>query len=160
LHNTKTQDLGQIFSYSGVQSAVWLYTGAVTVLWVHLLSDAPWLADMAEKIAQLTMHPGIFFLALSVLVSAACYLIGPVAAVLLSAVLLQPLATAIHIESLQLCAVLMMNVVVVKIYQVNGAELSTRYPGFQRRRALLLTLIILLLVAAFPLLTLRLSWYI
>lgn len=160
LRDTKTQELGQIFSYSAAQSAVWLYTGAVTVLWAHLLSDAPWLADMAEKIAQLTLHPGIFLLALSVLVSAACYLIGPVAAVLLSSVLLQPIASAINIQSLQLCAVLMMNVVIVKIYQINSAEIATRYPGFQRRRALLLTFIILLLVALFPLLTLRLSWYI
>jgi hypothetical protein len=160
LRNTKIQDLGQIFSYSAAQSAVWLYTGAVAVLWVHLLSDAPWLADLAQKIAQLKLHPGLFLLALSLLVSAACYLIGPVAAVLLSAVLLQPLATAIRIESLQLGAVLMMNVVVVKIFQISDAELLTRYPRFQRRRALMLTLIILALVALFPQITFRFSLYI
>jgi hypothetical protein len=160
LRNTKTADLGQIFSYSAVQSAIWLYTGAVAILWVHLLSDAYWLADLVEKVAQLKLHPGLFLLALSLPVSAACYFIGPVAAVLLSSVLLQPIATAVNIQSLQLCAVLMMNVVVVKVFQIKDAEVSARYPGFKRRRALLLTLIILAWVALSPQLTLRLSSYI
>ncbi|MGB8337639.1 MAG: hypothetical protein WCE43_02060 [Burkholderiales bacterium] len=156
-----SQELPQIFSYSAVQSAAWLFTAAAVMLCVRLLGDAsmlevPWVKQGVGILQFLKIAPGWLLMAISIPVCLACYFIGPIAAILLAAFLLLPIAAAAGIAPLQLGAILLISLVLVKVIQVGRAGDQMLYPRFDRRRAIFLILIVLSLVAFMPKLSLLL----
>jgi TRAP-type C4-dicarboxylate transport system permease large subunit len=160
-HRVDSKELAHIFSYSAVQSAGWLFTGAATMLWVRLLGDASlndmaWLADVAGKIHLLRIEPGLILLGLSIPVGAASYFIGPIAAILISSSLLLPQAASLGLDPMQTGVILLMSVALVKVIQTNRAGAQMAYAHFKRNHALLLMLLVVVLVAFMPKLSLRL----
>jgi TRAP-type C4-dicarboxylate transport system permease large subunit len=111
----KPAELPQIFSYSAQQSAIWLFTAAVVMLWVRLLGEVNLLDSAWLK--QLNLPNGWILLAISIPVSVACYYIGPIAAILLSTTIFLPLASAIGISPMQLGVILLINLALIKIVQ-------------------------------------------
>ena len=154
---TGKNELAQLVTYSAVQSAGWLFTGAATMLWVRLLGEdsfipGAWLAGMSG----IMMMPGVLLLCLSVPVCVACYLIGPIAAILLAAALLLPLSGTIGLQPIQLGVILLISLALVKVLQTNRTGAQIYYPSFKRNHALLLMLLVLVLVAFIPALSQRL----
>jgi hypothetical protein len=154
---TGKNELAQIVTYSAVQSAGWLFTGAATMLWVRLLGDVSlvpgaWLTDKTG----IMMMPGVLLLCLSVPVCAACYLIGPIAAILIASALLLPVAGTTDLQPIQLGVILLLSLALVKVLQTNRTGAPIYYPSFKRNHALLLMLLVLLLVAFMPALSQRL----
>jgi TRAP-type transport system large permease protein len=158
-----SKELARLFSYSAIQSAGWLFTGAAAMLWVRLLGDTSLidmtsLSDAAGKIHQLKIQPGLILLGLSVPVCAACYFIGPIAAILITSSLLLPLAATLGLEPMQSGVMLLISLALVKVFQTNRADKQMVYAHFNRNHALLLMLIVLAMVAFMPKLSLRLPF--
>lgn len=152
----KKTELVQIFSYSAVQSAAWLFTGAAAMLWVHLLVvDAQWLGEVASHVQALSIPPALILLGLSVPVCMACYFIGPIAAILFAAALLLPLTVSLGVNPMQTGVIFLLSLALVKVFQTNRADGQMVYPHFNRDHALVQMLIVLVLVALIPALSLR-----
>jgi TRAP-type C4-dicarboxylate transport system permease large subunit len=157
----KPSEVLRIFAYSAEQSAGWMFTGATVILWVRLIGDVSpqnftWFADVLEKTVEPKSASSLLMLVLSMVVCAACYFVGPIAAILIATVLLMPLATAINFDLIQMGAIFLMSLVLVKIFQTNRVSSSHYHPDFNRNKAMLLTMIVLLLVTFVPKLSLRL----
>ncbi len=157
---SNTRAIGKFFSDSAAQSGSWLFSGAMVLVGANMVGDLNWLSKSAEEMTWLKTQPIVFLLALCLPVSTSAYFIGPIAATIIAATFLVPVATGLSVSPVQLGVMILLNVALVKVLHAYQQRASSNDTTFRLRRALLSTLVVIVLVAWMPKLSLRLPLYI